>query len=141
MKAPSGILGGLAVTALVVVTGCGPSDGYGSGAQYGPPTSAASAPSSTGTAGSSAPAQAVAPAAITIKRFAFDVPATVAPGATITVTNRDNTAHTVTATGPGGFDVTVPAGASATFTAPAEAGSFAFHCVFHPDMTGKLIVK
>lgn len=79
-------------------------------------------------------------ATITIKNFAYQGPGTVAPGAKITVSNQDSEAHTVTAD-TGGFNVTVPAGGSATFTAPTTPGSYAFHCNFHGNMHGSLVVQ
>jgi plastocyanin len=39
------------------------------------------------------------------------------------------------------FDVNVPASATATFTAPAKAGSYAFHCTYHAEMHGMLTVR
>lgn len=95
---------------------------------------------------SSMPSGGSAPAAaadtITIADFAFSGPLTVSPGAKVTVTNKDSVMHTVTADSAGGFDVTVPAGGSATFTAPSAPGSYAFHCSIHPSMKhAMLIVK
>jgi plastocyanin len=87
----------------------------------------------------SAPASAAN--TITIQSFAFSGPLTVAPGAQITVMNKDSVEHTVTADSSGGFDVSVPSGGSATFTAPNAAGSYAFHCSIHPNMHGTLVVK
>ncbi|GAA2012532.1 hypothetical protein GCM10009839_03670 [Catenulispora yoronensis] len=78
---------------------------------------------------------------ITIASFAFSGPVTVPAGATVTVTNTDSADHTVTGDSPGQFDVRVPAGQTVTFTAPAAAGTYAFHCSIHPDMHGKLIVR
>lgn len=90
----------------------------------------------------SASAPASAADTITIQSFAFSGPLTVAPGAQITVMNKDSVEHTVTADTTGGFDVTVPAGGTATFTAPSAAGSYAFHCSVHPQMKhGTLIVQ
>ena len=91
-----------------------------------------------------APGQSAAPSganSITISGFAFSVPTSVAPGATITVTNKDSVAHTVTADSGGAFDVTVPASGTATFKAPGTAGSYAFHCTIHPSMHGTLKVS
>jgi plastocyanin len=80
--------------------------------------------------------------AITINNFAF-APSriTVAPGATVTVTNRDSVAHTVT--GPsGGFDTgDIQPGQSKTFTAPNKAGNYPYICNIHQYMTGTLTVS
>ena len=54
--------------------------------------------------------------------------------------NMDAEAHTVTADGAGGFDVTVAPGQTATFTAPAAPGTYPFHCTYHSQMTGSLVV-
>ncbi|MGH6656976.1 MAG: cupredoxin domain-containing protein [Actinocrinis sp.] len=79
---------------------------------------------------------------VTISGFAFSGPLTVAPGATVTVMNKDSVEHTVTADSSGGFDVTVPAGGTATFKAPSAAGTYMFHCAVHPSMQhARLIVS
>ena len=71
----------------------------------------------------------------------FTVPASVAPGATVTVTNADAQSHTVTSK-DGGFDVKVDGhGGVATLTAPKTAGTYALTCDFHANMTGSLTVK
>ena len=77
-------------------------------------------------------------AEITIQNLAFTAKP-VKAGATVTVKNMDGTTHTVTAD-KGGFNVTVPGGGTATFTAPAAAGSYAFHCNIHSFMHGTLTV-
>ena len=78
---------------------------------------------------------------ITIKDFAFGDSLTVKVGSTVTVHNADNTAHTVSAA-HGSFD-TMPvfAGKSTTFAAPANAGSYEFHCNIHANMQGVLVVR
>ncbi len=78
---------------------------------------------------------------ITIQDFAFGGAAMVAAGSTVTVTNADSETHSVTADGDGGFDVTVAPGASETFVAPSEPGSYPYHCLFHSDMHGTLRVR
>jgi plastocyanin len=78
---------------------------------------------------------------ITIHDFAFEAPASVAAGAAVTVVNDDSETHSVTADADGGFDVTVAPGASRTFVAPSQAGSYAYHCLFHSDMHGTLRVR
>jgi plastocyanin len=76
---------------------------------------------------------------ITAEGFAFN-DATVAAGATVTVTNADGATHTVTAD-DGEFDVSVSGGESGEFTAPSEPGDYAFHCEIHTSMTGTLTVE
>ena len=80
--------------------------------------------------------------AITIMNFGFQEPASVAPGATLTITNMDAATHTVTSDDGSSFNVTVKGnGGTATFTAPAQPGSYPFHCTFHAEMHGTLVVK
>jgi plastocyanin len=93
---------------------------------------------------SAAAAAAAAPSAssatVVIKDFTF-TNATVRPGASVTVTNRDGVSHTVTAdanafnTGP------LKAGASVTLRAPTKPGTYMFFCAIHPNMKGTLVVK
>ena len=96
-----------------------------------PPSSTSSATSTTADA---------AEAVITITDFAYKVPASVAPGAKITIKNDDSQAHTVTSK-DGGFDVTIAPKGTATMTAPDKAGSFKFVCTFHANMSSTLVVK
>lgn len=90
----------------------------------------------------SAAAAPVSADAVTIKNFAFS-PATlkVRAGTTVTWTNQDTDAHTVTSAGPGG-PLHSPALATHgtythTFTQP---GSYAYVCTIHPFMTGTVEV-
>jgi plastocyanin len=93
--------------------------------------------SSPGAAGDTAAA-----AAITIQDFAYGAPLTVAPGTTVTVTNMDAAAHTVTADKGKAFDAKVAGhGGTATFTAPSTPGTYPYHCTYHPEMHGTLTVK
>lgn len=71
----------------------------------------------------------------------FTSPASVASGAKITVTNSDGAEHTVTADSGGAFNVEVDEKGTATFTAPTQPGTYAYHCTYHPMMHGQLIVK
>jgi plastocyanin len=77
--------------------------------------------------------------AVTIDNFTFDAQ-TVTAGASFKVENKDDTDHTFTAD-DGSFDVEVPAGETVTVDAPAEAGSYTFHCKIHPSMKGTLTVE
>lgn len=99
--------------------------------------------SASGTAtGSSPTAGTAAATTITIKDFAYGDPLTVAPGVTVSITNMDTAAHTVTADEGSAFDAEVKGGGgTATFTAPSAPGSYPYHCTFHPGMHGTLIVK
>ena len=78
--------------------------------------------------------------AVAISGFAFSPKTiTVTVGDTVTWTNSDPTAHTATAD-DGSFDTgTLGNGAtgSATF---ATAGTFAYHCSIHRQMTATLVV-
>jgi plastocyanin len=91
-----------------------------------------SSKSSTPAASSSGPAQ------ITIdSSFTFH-PTPVKAGSTVTVKNDSTSQHTVSQD-RGGFNVTIDAGKTATFTAPA-AGTYKFHCNIHSFMHGTLTV-
>lgn len=106
-----------------------------------PTPTATSTPAAEGGGGGTVSAAPQAPAeeyVITIVDFAYEVPATVPPGATITVVNDDSAAHTVTSRG--NFDVAVTTGASATFTAPEEPGEYTITCLYHGNMTATLVV-
>ncbi|MEW1805898.1 cupredoxin domain-containing protein [Pseudarthrobacter sp. NPDC080039] len=89
--------------------------------------------------GSSASPGMSAGLTIHIKSFAYTVPDGVPAGATVTVMNMDNEAHTVTAD-DGSFNVVVKPGSSATFRAPAKAGTYPYHCTYHSNMHGTLAV-
>lgn len=84
----------------------------------------------------------LAASTIDIKNFAFSPKSlTVAPGATVTVTNQDAVAHTITAM-QGGFNTgDIAPGQSKTFTAPNAAGRYTYICSIHQYMTGMLTVS
>jgi plastocyanin len=65
----------------------------------------------------------------------------VAPGATVTVTNEDQVAHTITST-KGAFNTgNIGSGQSKTFTAPNTPGSYPYICMIHQYMSGTLVVS
>jgi plastocyanin len=100
---------------------------------------AASSGTSTGTSASSTAPHSFH---LVIKNFAFH-PAdfTVAPGATITVTNEDSVTHTFTAR-DGAFNTgDIPPGHTVTVTAPTKPGSYPYLCLIHQFMTGVLTVR
>ena len=111
-----------------------------------PASSMSSMPMPSGASTTTMPAQpsstteAGAASVISITDFAYKVPASVAPGATITIKNGDSQAHTVTSK-TGGFDVKVDPNGTATLTAPSKPGSYPFVCTFHANMTSTLVVK
>jgi plastocyanin len=79
--------------------------------------------------------------AIDIVDFAF-APAelTVPVGTTVTWTNQDSAPHTVTAD-DGAFDSgRMDQGATFSFTFDT-AGTYAYHCDFHPNMTATITVE
>jgi plastocyanin len=124
------------------LSACGSSSGDAGSSSSSPMSSMdMSSSSSSGSASpsSSSPAQG-AEAVITISDFAYKVPASVAPGATITIKNEDSQAHTVTSK-DGGFDVKIDPKGTATMKAPDRTGSYTFVCTFHAYMTGTLVVK
>ncbi|SEK45285.1 cupredoxin domain-containing protein [Streptacidiphilus jiangxiensis] len=102
------------------------------------PPSSQSAPSTPGPP-SSRPSTAAAQ--IVIDNFAYS-PAnlTVHPGESITVVNHDSATHTLTARPGSAFDTgPINPGKSATFTAPANPGTYPYVCT-HASMHGTLTV-
>jgi len=98
------------------------------------PTTAAPSTTTTSTT------VAAAPAAITVKNFAFS-PSTVhvARGATVTVTNQDGFSHTWTAD-DGSWNDPLSAGGSASRRFDTD-GTFTYHCAIHSSMTGSVVVS
>ncbi len=76
-----------------------------------------------------------------ISGFAFVPPTvTVSVGTTVTWTNNDSVAHTVT-TRETLFDSgTLSRGAAFSYTFE-QSGTFEYYCKIHPSMTGKVIVE
>ena len=105
-------------------------------------TSTTKAPSAPTTASGSTSSGSTATDAITIQNFAFaPSTVTVAPGATVTVTNKDQVAHTITST-KGDFSTgDIASGQSKTFTAPKTPGRYPYICSIHQYMTGTLVVS
>ena len=97
--------------------------------------------SADGPASSSASTMTQSASLIHISGFKYTVPVSVAPGATVSVMNMDGENHTVTADTANAFDVKANAGSTVTFTAPNAPGSYPFHCTYHSNMHGVLVVK
>jgi len=92
-------------------------------------------------AGTIAAAAPTADAAVKMQKETF-VPAStaVAAGTRITWTNTDSMPHSVTANDQRFDSGAIAPGQSFTWTADA-AGTIAYHCIFHPSMTGTLAVQ
>lgn len=78
---------------------------------------------------------------LTIEDFDYTEPASVSAGATVQVKNDDGEAHTVTADSGDAFDAMVTGKGTVTFTAPTKPGRYPFHCTFHSNMHGVLVVS
>ena len=104
-------------------------------------TSSPATPTSPAGSPTAASSPAAAAVVITIKDFKYVSPASVAPGAMVTVMNQDAQGHTVTGDTAGQFDVKVDPNGTATFAAPTKPGTYAFHCTYHANMHGSLVVK
>jgi plastocyanin len=78
-------------------------------------------------------------ASVAIVNFAFSPQSlTIQAGTTVTWTNLDSETQSVTADN-GVFNARVPPGGSVSFTFK-RAGTYPYHCVPHPEMTGTIIV-
>jgi len=79
---------------------------------------------------------------ITISNFMFSpMHASVAPGSTVSVTNKDSVTHTLTATG-GRFNTgDIGPGQTKTFRAPSKAGTYDYICNIHQYMMGTIVVR
>ncbi len=76
---------------------------------------------------------------VTIKSFAFNPASIVVPvGSTVTWTNQDAVAHTVTGTGFDSGSLAQNATFAHTFT---TKGTFAYHCIFHGSMVASVTVQ
>lgn len=78
---------------------------------------------------------------VAIESFAFS-PATltIAVGDTVTWTNNDSAAHTATADDDSFDSGSLNRGDSFSHTFD-EAGTYAYICTFHPNMTGEIVVE
>jgi plastocyanin len=79
---------------------------------------------------------------LVIKNFTF-VPAkfTVAPGATISITNKDSVTHTFTLDSGRISTGDIMPGSTRTVTAPDKPGTYTYRCMIHQFMTGSFVVR
>lgn len=130
----------LMILSLAALVACG---GGGSGTT-GPGTTGGTNTGGNNTGGNNTGGTgAVATTAVDMKNLAFAPGAIkVGSGATVTWTNQDGTNHSVifdggAITGTG----TVTTGAAKAAVMPTAAGTYAYHCGFHPTMTGTVQVQ
>ena len=78
---------------------------------------------------------------IVISNMTFTVPPSVRPGQQLTIVNKDDSNHTVTADN-NQFDIRISGGGGRqSFAAPTTPGTYPFHCKYHADMHGLLTVQ
>ena len=83
----------------------------------------------------------VAHVTVTINKFKFMPPTlTIKRGTVVRFVNNDGPTHSVTADKHAFNIAKLAHGQSATITFK-KAGTFTYHCTFHPFMTAKIIVK
>lgn len=122
-------LAGAAMLAAISLTGCSSNSSTVGGPE---PTAAATNVASTA-AGTS----------LSISSFTYSPsPITVAPGTTLSVKNNDDPEHTVTSDTDGLFLADeIRSGKTVSFKAPTKPGTYTFHCEYHANMHGTLIVS
>lgn len=128
-RAISALIVGLTIVvglALLAVSGCGSSGGG--------TTTTLAGGGSTGTTTASGNQ-------VTIKNFAFSPASmTIKVGESVTWTNQDSPTHSIAAD-KGEFksgDMTTGATYSFKFD---KAGTYPYHCIIHPSMTGTIVVQ
>ena len=131
---------GLAIATLLAVglAACGDDDGGDVSADSGGATTTTAG--GGGEYGGSPGGDAAEGSTVRAKDFSL-TSVTVASGAKVTFENEGKATHTMTAD-DGCFDSgQVAGGSTASVTAPAEPGAYAFHCEIHSGMTGVLTVE
>ena len=125
----------LVLGAALLLAACG--SGGGSSSPSGVAPGASSTSGSTGSSGG-----ATSTTSITISNFMFSpMRASVSPGATVSVTNKDSVTHTLTAS-QGQFDTgDIGANQTKTFTAPTKPGTYSYICNIHQYMKGTIVVR
>ena len=131
-------LAAAAAAAVIAVAACSSGDDSSSAAPSVAATTSAAAPTTSAPAGGEATSAGAGQSSgtITIQNFAFGDPLTVAPGATIKVTNNDVAAHDAVSDDGKFKTPLLKQGESATFTAPTEPGTYRYSCSVHANMTG-----
>jgi plastocyanin len=141
MRRKARVISSILVSAAVL-TACG-------GSNQSSPSTASSASSGQSsvaampsTPAASPPGAPVVASQIVISNMAYAVPPSVSPGQELTIVNKDEESHTVTADENNLFDIRVSGGGGvASFTAPTTPGAYPFHCRYHANMHGVLTVQ
>lgn len=122
------LVAGLFVLALVVAACSSDDNGGGTTASTGGGSTGATAATGGGAT------------TVTIEGFAYQPDTITVSGPTdVTITNKDSAPHSFTAD-DGSFDVKIDPGATQTVTVDVSQTT-AFHCTFHPQMTGTIEVS
>lgn len=122
--------------AALLLGGCGSSTTSDNG-----PTTSETMPDMPGMSTQAVPAAPSTSAELTISTNKFDVPATLTPGQTLTIHNKDNVEHSVTSDEAGLFSVDIPANGTASLVVPDQPGTYPFHCKYHSFMHGTMTVS
>ena len=105
------------------------------------PSPAPTAPSPSPSPGPSGPSVSIVQGSISLTTTAYAPnPVTVSPGGTVTWTNNDSIAHTSTGDGGAWNSGSIAPGAKYSRAFPT-AGTFSYHCAFHPGMVGTVTVQ
>lgn len=132
MSARASLVAAAVVSATVVLAGC-------VDPEPSPDAAGTTTPSEAPTPTTTIPVPTPAVLDITIENFDYShlsVPAATS----VNVINRDDVVHTVTSDQPGLFDVEVQPRSEQIFMAPADSGTYRYHCEHHPSMRGELVV-
>jgi plastocyanin len=118
----------IGITAMLILCGCSP---------------AATTPIKTlpPTSSSTSAVSGTPVAAVNVSNFAFDPNVLkVAKGTTVSWTNKDSAAHTVTSDTKVFDSGNMAQGATYSFTFN-DIGDFSYHCTYHSGMTAKISVQ
>lgn len=121
----------LVVVCSLAMVACGDESGGDTTTTAGDPTTTLGSPT-TGATGDEA--------SIVISGFAFNGPATISAGTTVTVTNDDAVPHTWTSEDGAFNSGTLAGGETFDFTFE-NPGEFAYFCSIHAEMTGSITVE
>jgi plastocyanin len=129
------ILAGVLSAAILLVLGGTILLATDGGGSAGPSSASGSSSGGSSTA-------AVSSVHITISNFMYTpMSDSVAPGATVRVTNEDSVTHTLSATGNQFNTGDIGAGQTKTFKAPMKPGTYHYICDIHQYMMGTITVK